>query len=191
MILEVRQGTMFVDGQAQPGLHGVLVKAATGERIAFARYANLDTGQWQAWAATPDGRLMALPARLVGGTCPLRFVESYAPPVQTSALPDGAGDRQQGQALQQRFRRITERIVLIRGLSCEQPGCGRDAAYRVADEMLLPAEAGAQGQQFERAMTVHSHRYCERHYRQPRQLAPNGDTVRTVEVATCPGWTSK
>ncbi len=178
---------MIIDYRS--GLRGVLVDASTGKRIPFGTWANLDTGEWKAWAATHDGKRVAFPKREVSGRCPLRFVESYAPQVPARpALPDGAGDRAQGEALRQQYRRTTDRILIVRGVGCEQPGCGRPAAYRVADELLLEPETDAAGRQHERAMTVASHRYCARHYRAPRQLAPNGDTVCRVEVPVQPGW---
>ena len=69
------------------GLRGILVNAQTMQRIPFARWANLETGEYEAFYAGPDGKAfldsLGLPLypddqgkpRTVRGRAQLRFIE--------------------------------------------------------------------------------------------------------------------
>jgi len=67
---------MILDSKS--GIRGVLVDESTGQRIAFARKANLETGEWEAWQATPDGKEIWHDADgkpvLLKGRCRLKFI---------------------------------------------------------------------------------------------------------------------
>lgn len=76
---------MILSASMTPKPRGTLVNADTLERIPFAYWADTESGEWKAWAATPDGRHQLLPRRSIQGRCRLVFV------------PDGGGRRLRGQ----------------------------------------------------------------------------------------------
>jgi hypothetical protein len=155
---------------AKSGLRGVLVEADTGRRIPFARKADLDTGEWEAWAATPDGKSVALPRRLLRGRCRLRFVASDA-----VVIPPKASDpRDLAGSLEEARRRYAKPILALPGRGCEEPRCHRLAEWETAHERLIEPEAGADGHAYERAVTVEVHRWCSWHYRPPRVVNLRG-----------------
>lgn len=141
---------------AKCGKRGVLVDGETGKRIPFARWANTETGEYEAFAATPDGCYMLKPARVIRGRvrC-LRFVEE-APPVQQAAP-------------------IARRPCIVAGhRECEEPNCHRLAVWQTSDELLLEPVMDAARRRVERAKTVAVHYYCDLHWRPPTVTSQRG-----------------
>ena len=176
---------------AKSGLRGELFDADTGAQIRWCRWADLATGEYEAFRQDPDeaeARGLSLYALVYRGRCRLRFEERERevrlPP--RLVLRDGTGDARQAAALRQKYQRVIEKIVSVRGVGCEWPACGRDAEWLTGDLMLLPPEESG-GLFYRRQALVNRHRYCSRHYRLPRVIAPNGDTIREVEVLAMPG----
>jgi hypothetical protein len=68
---------------AKSGLRGVLLNHHTGQRIPFARWANTETGEYEAWAENPAGREDNPPPLLRGCLGPggLEFKQSNNVPV--------------------------------------------------------------------------------------------------------------
>lgn len=172
---------MIID--AKSGIRGVLVDATTGRRIPFARYANLETGEWEAFQATLDGKLIAKPLNLLKGKCPLRFVESYAPKVK----PVSVADRQAAVEEMEEVRRTTEQRLLLPGDYCEAKGCHRLAEWHVSWHKLLTPVVGPHGMPQERLALLSVHDYCSRHYRLPRETSLRG-IEQELQVAVRPQW---
>lgn len=171
---------MIID--AHSGLRGVLVNADTNTRIPFARHANLETGEYEHFAATPDGLRMELPPRLIKGRAgKLRFVESYAPTIQAPAGVDAKAASEE----REEYRRKTEPRLLIPGEYCEVRGCNKLAAWSVGIERLLTPVRQADGKLHEHAVLVRCCDYCSNHYRLPVQINQRG-VESPVEFANRP-----
>jgi hypothetical protein len=168
---------------AKSGLRGVLVRADTGERIPCARWANLDTGEWEALAVDPLTGQPAHPARLIRGQCPLRFVPAapvFSPPAPASVKTS----REAAESLAEAKGRV-RRVLAVPGRGCEEKGCTALACYETADEQHIEPVAGADGRLCERALTVRKHRWCARHFRSPVQTNLRG-VESEVEVTVRP-----
>ena len=163
---------------AKSGLRGILVNAETGQRIPFARWANTETGEWEALAATPDGKSILQPKRIVRGKCRLRFVPSagfVAPrPTVPEDPPLAAGE--------------TKRVLAIPGRECEERFCHREAVWLTGDEEELEPQIGTDGRGYERGRVVRIHRYCNEHYRPPVHTSRRG-VESEIEITTArPQW---
>lgn len=145
---------MIID--ARSGLRGVLVNADTSARIPFARWANLETGEYEALAATPDGRQVLQPAQVVRGRCRLRWIP--AAPVYRPGRLIVPRDEPPKRAV---------RIPAVAGQFCEHKGCSRLAEWRTMDEEELQPAVMPDGTREERARAVAFHRYCSWHYQNP------------------------
>lgn len=159
---------MILDSRTMPDLRGIVVNEETGQRIPFVRWCDTDTGDWEAWAATPDGRQKLRPPHLVRGRCRLRFV-----PLAPRAAPKRTPPPRPGQA------RPGQRLVVLPGVRCERPGCQRLAEWQTADEQELEPEILPDGSRAERAKMVRTHRWCSWCYQWPLFTSLRG-VVREV-----------
>jgi hypothetical protein len=150
---------------ARSGFRGVLVRADTGERIPCARWANLDTGEWEALAVDPLTGQPAQPARIIRGQCPLRFVPA-APVFSPSAPASVKTSRESAESLAEAKGRV-RRVLAVPGRGCEEKGCTALAEWEVSWEQEIEPVQGTNGRLYERAITIRKHRYCSRHYRPP------------------------
>lgn len=168
---------MIIDSKS--GLRGVLIDAETGERLAFARWANLATGEYEAFAATPDGRQILQPPRLVRGRRNrLKFVEA-AP-----RYPSGPGKLVIPE--DEPPRRDVQRVPMVPGRPCEVRGCGKLAEWQVADaEELAPATL-PDGTKAERSRVAAVHLYCSWHYRFPTWKSLRGVESEMTQVTARP-----
>lgn len=149
---------------AKSGLKGVVVDADTSERIPFVKWANLDTGEYRAWACTPDGRRRLEPRReITGRRRVLRFIP-FAPKRKPSLKVECAAERSDRL---EHERQIACRRVIVPGILCEVRGCGRLAEYGVSDEQELEPSIRPDGVPCERAASIRQHLFCSRHYRLP------------------------
>lgn len=170
---------------AKSGLRGTLFNAATGERIPFARRADLGTGEWEALAATPDGRHVLEPRRLVRGRCPLRFVpapvvaqppmQQQPPRVWSPPAPDG-----------RRVSRTWGRLQFVFPTClCEHAGCERPATWLTCDEREGEPGVGADGTRYETGEVAARHYWCDWHYQSPTFTSLRG-VVSAVAVEARP-----
>ena len=151
MILDVKRGA-----------RGVLVNADTGERIAFARWADTDTGEYEAFR-TLDGKNIFRDDRgrpvLYRGRARLRFVPSQAPPL----LPRPSDPRDLARSLAEARR--AHPLVVSSGRECDEPGCHALAEWESASERVIEPEVGNDGHSYERGVVTRLKRWCPRHYR--------------------------
>lgn len=169
---------MIID--ARSGVRGVLIDAATGKRIPFARWANLDTGEYEALAATPDGKAKAYPPRLIRGKTALRFLPG-APLRGASPLSEEA----KAEEAREFEARHGKALLCPPGFECEERGCHDRALYLTADEQELTPDVMPDGTPCERARATRVHRWCAKHYRLPVMTSRRG-VEREVEVAVRP-----
>lgn len=179
---------MILDSQS--GLRGVLANAETGQPIRWARWANLETGEYQAFRCDPQiakERGIPLASLLYRGRCRLKFTPAAPlaakPPLRIA--PSTPLDEIRPEVL--RGRKVTP-ILYVPGLpppECDEPLCHRAAQYQVADEQLVEPEKGPDGKLYERAVTVGVRKYCSWHFRNPTQLSIRG-VQSEVEVSVRP-----
>jgi hypothetical protein len=172
---------------AKSGVRGVLVNADTGQPIRWARWANLATGEYEAFRLDPaQARMVGVPPRLLiyRGMANLRFIESH---VQLPSRPSPAPADVPPEELTNRplLKRTTERCLEVPGRECDEPRCHALARWRVGHEQELPPVEGENGRLFERAATVAENYYCDKHYRNPTFTTLRG-VQREVEVAARP-----
>ena len=166
---------------ARSGLRGVLVDEENGRRIPFARWANLATGEYEAFRADPSGRSILRDELgkpiLVRGRCRLRFIPDPAAKRSESVaytmpcVESGMGLRRLAYATKRR---------------CQHPGCVRPAEWVVADEAESPPVAGPDGLLYRTAKLVGVRYFCSWHYEWPRLKRADGNVV-DVEVTARPG----
>lgn len=146
---------------AKSGLRGVLVNGDTGQPIRFARWADLDTGAYEAFAVGPDGQ-MAWPPRVVRGQARLTFIPAAsAKPSACSATPPLSPTK-------------AIRVLALPDRECEERGCHRLADWRVGHEQLVEPEIGPDGKAYERGVITAVHYYCSWHYRAPLSTSQRG-----------------
>lgn len=146
---------MIID--ARQGDRGLLEDLAAGVVIRRARWANLETGEFE--ARTSDGRLY-------GGRTRLRWTPIRTPcggppgPIPHATAP-------------------TAGVYVFTNRPCEHYGCVRRAEWKVADEAPLSPETDA-GVSYERAQTIGVRYYCSWHYQPPRLLI-EGDVAKVYD----------
>lgn len=178
---------MIID--AASGLRGVLINADTGERIPHARWANLETGEWEALASTPDGRRPLAPRRLVRGRCRLRFVPApavAAPPQGTGAGAPPTPAWQSPPGARGRVSTTWGRLQFVWPTClCEHKGCERPANWLTCDEEEQEPERMPDGTLAERATISKRHYWCDYHFTPPLFTSRRGVTSE-VDVAARP-----
>jgi hypothetical protein len=162
---------------AKSGLRGVLINEETGQRIPFARWADTETGEYEAFATTPDGQAMLQPAQVIRGRARLRFVASSS--FVYPAKPSQEADPE----LVQQHRGVP--VLAVAGRECEERYCHRLATWKTAEEREIDPEVGSDGQSYERAITTVVHYWCDWHYRNPLFTNRRGVT-QEVEVRARP-----
>jgi len=178
---------MILDARKNPNLRGVLVDAATNQPIRWARWANLATGEFEAFKFDPKRikDLGGCPTDfLYRGRTALKFVEDRTVPIRTPGNLDGKAVKQQ----MEEIRRTTTPKLLIPGDYCEVRGCHRLSAWSVADERILEPLPGPDGRLQERGIIVDVHAYCDRHFRLPVSTSLRGvESEVEVKIAR-PQW---
>jgi hypothetical protein len=164
---------MIIDSRKNPNLRGILVDAVTSQPIRWARWADLSTGEFEAFKFDPV-RIKALggiPSDfLYRGQTQLRFIEDKTVPIRQPSSLDARAAAQQ----MEEIRRTTQRKLLIPGDYCDVRGCGRLSAWLVADERILEPLSGPDGRLQERGVIVDTHAWCDRHYRSPVSTSLRG-----------------
>ncbi len=146
--------------------------------IRFVRWANLDTGEFEAFRSDPAVavRLGGNPAELVyrGRAGRIRFVE-HAP--RFGVKPSDQRDLR-GSLEEVRRRFATARpVILIPGLpvpECDEPKCHRPAWWSTSTEQTIEPEQDGTGQRFDRGVSVLVEHWCDHHYRAPRLFSLRG-----------------
>ena len=164
---------MRIDSRS--GLRGMLINADTGEPIRWAKWADTDTGEYEAFSRDPaEVEQLGLPlaAYLYYGRASLRFVA--APAVATLLPPAhrvGAGEfsPHAKEEIRRRYREVGEarRILATAGVECECPGCHRLATWKTGDVVECEPILGDDGKPYRQSITIRGHCYCDRHYRPP------------------------
>lgn len=150
---------------SKDGARGTLTDLATGRVIRWARWADLSTGEYEAFSEDPAAaqRRGVHPAALLYrgrtklGWTPAATLDAPRPPRE-------------------------HRCIVVPGRMCDHPGCRKLAEYRTCDERMLEPE-DANGRKFERAVCVAVHKWCSWHYRPPMIVHPdNSSDPVDVEV---------
>lgn len=175
---------MIIDIKTTPNLRGVLLDAATRQRIPFACWANLDTGEYVAFKATPDGKDQLWPPEKYSGRAQrLEFVGDVAPPIRaqvTSAVDPAAALKEVAE-----YRQRISQKDLVPGEECEERGCHALSEFLVADvRSLQPVRLGSHV--YERRVIVRQHAYCQKHYRRPVGVSPRGVEGELSVINGCP-----
>jgi len=166
---------------ANSGVRGVLVNANTGERIPFARWANLETGEFEALVIDAATGRPARPNRVYRGRATLRFVASHAPPLKA---PQAAPVGEAAPTLQYLPQRGVP-LAAFENRPCERPTCLRKAAWKTAEQRELPPAESADGTRYEQAAVTRIRFWCDFHYQWPTLRHADGE-IENVEVKARP-----
>lgn len=166
---------------ANSGVRGVLVNADTGERIPFARWANLETGEFEALVIDAATGRPARPNRLYRGRANLRFVESHAPPLQ----PPEPQPAPVVEAAPAYLPRRGVPLAAFENRACEHPTCLRKAAWKTAEQRELPPLEAADGTRYEQAAVTRIRFWCPFHYQWPTLQHADGE-IEPIEVKARP-----
>ena len=162
------------------GQSGVLVDADTGQRIRWAMWANLTTGEYEALRMHPaEIRRRGLKAVdcAYKGRAHLRYV-AFAPRVVGLSKPHTASEI----AEMVRHARKGLPCLIVEGVECDEPKCHRLAEWQTVEEQEIEPAIGAPfgvAQPLERAVAVKVWRWCPWHYR-----FPTFKSLRGVESET-------
>jgi len=185
MLAEAVCGRLYLDGVEQPvGSHGLLVDRATGRKIPFARKANTDTGEWEAWATDAGGE-MEQPPRLLTGKGPIDFILSRLPvlPRPKQRLLSPAEEAAEIRTI--RLDYGYQELLQVPGILCDEPRCQALAAYQTGSEQEIDPGVLPDGATCERAFTRKVQRWCPRHFRNPTFTNRRG-VESEVEVTVRP-----
>lgn len=152
------------------GIAGVLVNADTNERIPFASWANLATGEYIAFRATPDGSARIEPFEKYTGRARLKFIEGKSIPLKVPSAVDARA------ALEEvnEYRRTISPKLLVLDECCEAKGCHRLSEWYVGHERQLEPVRMPNGKLHERQVIISTHAYCSQHYRLPVSVNQRG-----------------
>ena len=180
---------------AKSGIRGELKNADTGRVIRWVRWANIETGEYEAFRISPDvarARHIPLHGLIYRGHCRLVFT-----PAQVLDSRRPLGRVAPSTPLDEIRREVLKggevqvppaQLLTLPGMplvECDEPLCHRPAVYAVAIEQIVEPERGRDGRLYERAVTIGSAVFCWRHYRSPRQFSLRGVETE-VEVSVRP-----
>lgn len=176
------------------GVRGTFRRADNGQPVRWVRWYDDQTQEWEAFRVDPQlakQRGIPLATLLYRGRCPLVFTPTN--PVEAKPL----GRQASSTPLEEIRREVlkggevkAEPILFVPGMptpECEEPLCHRPAVWSVAVEQLVEPERGADGKLYERAVTVAAACFCDRHYRNPRQISERG-VENEIVVTARPQW---
>lgn len=165
---------------SRTGLRGLWIDADTGARIPFVVWGDTETGEYEAWRATPDGRALAEPKQKIKGRARLRFVPA-APTCKREVPPSLCG----GTPVPDRTPRGGgSRLSPLAVQECEVRACHRPAAWVVQDWRQVEPERGGDGCFYDRAVLLVRHYFCDWHYRPPVETSRRGvENEIDVQVA--------
>lgn len=171
---------------AKSGVRGVLINRDTGQRITHVRWAEIpdnpeQSGEYEAFRIDPElakARGIPLVSILYRGRCRMQFTSATIlenKPVIHLA-PSTPLDEIRHEVLKGGEVKVTS-IIYLPGMpipECEERLCHRPATWSVATERIVEPERGEDGRLYERAVTVLTRVYCDRHYRPPVQISQRG-----------------
>lgn len=212
LIVSGKEGTRLPPGipPTQPIIwraRGLLLDVARNEPIRFVRWANLATGEFEAFRSDPKEtnrlarclRQAALHALIYRDTVQLRWIPTVnlaavapppAKPEPAPAVPaDTARPHRVGDmpaAGEPVWRPVkAERVVAVAGRTCQHYACFRWADWMVSEEVERPPEVTAAGA-FERAEHRRTRFWCDFHYQPPTLWDAKGELIQTQEVEARP-----
>lgn len=157
-------------------LKGVLVRADTGERIPWACWADLDTGEFGALVLDMTGQPVR-PRRLYQGRCPLKFIAAPTTGTPRPATVAPAVCR---------VRRGVPISPFDARRRCQHYACDRPATWKVSDEQETAPVVRANGRLCETAQLVGTRWYCDWHYLFPRLFDGRGELIGETVVRARP-----
>lgn len=168
--------------RASDGIRGLVINQDTGNPIRKVIWANLQTGDFEAFRTDAEGRIIAddfgrhLKYR---GKCRLKFI-----PAKTLSSSSKQEEEQLPlhPKVTQKIKKIT---VPLFDLPCDYKGCHRIAEWMVSDEVELPPIKN-NGRLYSRARTVDRRVYCSWHYKPPRLLDHKGEMIKEYENVVRP-----
>lgn len=177
---------------AKSGVRGELRDLDTGEIIRFVRWADTETGYYEAFRCDPavaKTRGIPLASLVYRGRSHLQFT----PTAILDPKPSGrrAPSTPLAEIRPEVLRGRTVRaIVWIPGVlppECDEALCHRAAEWAVSIEQLVEPELAEDGTLYERAVMVDAGVYCSWHYRAPRQITTRGVEIELDNVKARPG----
>lgn len=176
---------MRIDSRTD-GVRGLLVNMETGKPIRAAIWADLDTGEYEAFKVDEKGAIMRDNRRV-----PLKYTGkarlSFIPTQKTSltGLMKQASSQPKPQSAPRSTGKIKyehiEDFVLLK-IPCEHYGCIRIAEWLVSDEMETEPVLKDK-KLYPTAKTVDMHAYCSWHFQPPRIVDEKGEVVEVIEDA--------
>lgn len=156
---------------SRTGLRGKFQNAVTGAPIRFVIWADLDTGEFEAFRTTQDGTSKLRDWRGIAiryrGRQPLRFLPDAplikVPTQRQPYMPD----------LEEERRRLGVAPVAPEE-ECEAPGCHRRYEYETGDEQIVQPATDEHGKPYEVGVTTKVHRFCSWHFRNPLSVSERG-----------------
>jgi hypothetical protein len=164
--------------RAKDGVRGELRNLDTGQIIPKPKWADLETGEYEAFRLDATGsvcRVNGKPVTYRGKARRLFFTPTanFAKHVSRPTAPVKREVRQRYQNLP----------VPLFSNYCEHYACGKVAAWMVSDEVPMPPEIGPDGKKYLRAQVVGVRYYCSWHFKPPRILDNKGEVVQELHEA--------
>lgn len=180
---------MRLDARTMPE-RGTFVNLASGQIVRWVRWHDTDTGEFEAFKTDPViARELGIPLTrlLYRGRAALRFVPTHRTSGASGRLaPSTPLDEIRREVLA--GRRMARPIIYVAGApipECNEPKCHRPARWECIIEQLVEPEKDTAGRLHERAVCLDVTRWCDWHYRPPRQLSERG-VESEIEVVARP-----
>lgn len=167
--------------EAKSGMRGVFLRADTRQPVRFLRWYDTETCKFEAFRCDPEmakARGIPLTSILYRGRCRLEFIP--AQPLDRNPASRIAPSTPMEEIRREVLKggEVKVRPILIipgqKRPECDESLCHREADWAVAVEQMVEPEKDADGNQWERAVTVSTSLWCSWHYRPPRQISLRG-----------------
>lgn len=172
--------------RASDGIRGVLIDLLTSTMIRKVKWADLDTGEYEALKYTADGEIVrddrGVPITYRGKTR-LRFIPDK-PLKQPAPTPINVEEDKERVIKLQEAKPHLKHVMqlklpaLLFNCKCDHKGCNSYAQWMTADELDL-APQQHNGRYYTRAKTITRHYWCSRHYQHPKLYDAKGELMST------------